>query len=97
MVTRPRLPSKGLTLRWQLLQWSRLSLVRPLDGNALILALPGIKNDVSYCFTRCATHFSPGAHNLYQLLPFFLSFQGQQLQKKAIYTNGYQSVLNVKI
>ena len=55
------------------------------------------KNDVSYCLTRCATHFFPGTHNLYQLLPFFLSFQGQRLQKKAIYTDGYQSALNVKI
>ena len=43
MVTRPRLPPKGLTLRWQPFQWLRLSLVRPLDGNALISALPGIK------------------------------------------------------
>ena len=43
MVTRPRLPSKGLTLRWKPLQCLRLSLVRPLEGNALILALPGIK------------------------------------------------------
>ena len=43
-------------------------MVRSLDGNALILALPGIKNDVSYCFTRCATHFPPGAHNLYKNL-----------------------------
>ena len=71
------LPCFDLTLRWQPSQWSRLSLVRPLDDNALILALPGIKNNVSYCFTHCATHPSPGAHNLYQLLPFFLSFQGQ--------------------
>ena len=47
MVTRPRLPSKGLTLRWQTSQWSRLSLVRPLDGNALILASPGI-NPIQY-------------------------------------------------
>ena len=85
MVTRPWLPSEGLTLRWQPSQWSKLSLVRRLDGNALILALPGIKNDVSYCFKRCATHFPPGAHNLYQLPPFFLSFQGQQLQKEAIH------------
>ena len=43
MVTRPQLPSKGLTLKWQPLQWLRLSLVRPLDGNALISALLGIK------------------------------------------------------
>ena len=27
---------------------------------------------------------------------FFLSFQGQLLQKKAIYTDGYQSVLNIR-
>ena len=55
------------------------------------------KNDVSYCFKGCATHLFPGAHNLYQLLPLFLSFQGQRLQKKAIYTDGYQYVLDVKI
>ena len=56
------------------------------------------KNDVFYyCFTRCATHFFPGGHNLYQLLPLVLSFQGQRLKKKAIYTDGYQLVLNVKL
>ena len=41
--------------------------------------------------------FSPGAHNSYQPLPLFPSFQGQRLHKKAIYTDGCQSVLNVKI
>ena len=77
MVTRPRLPSKGLPL-----QWLRFSLVRPLDGNALISALPGIKT----MFLIVSNFISASSI-------FFLSFQGQRLQKKAIYTNDYQSVM----
>ena len=83
MVTRPQLPSKGLTLKWQPLQWLRLSLVRPLDGNALISALLGRKT-----MFLIVSNFISASSN------FFLSFQGQRLQKKAIYTNDYQSVMS---
>ena len=41
------------------------------------------RNDVSYCFEIYISFFN-----------FFLSFQGQRLQKKAIYTNDYQSVMS---
>ena len=83
-------------------QMATIVIVKVVFGQALRwqradFGLAWYKNDVSYCFTRCATHFFPGAHNSYQLLPLVLPFQGQRLQKKAIYTDGYQSVLNVKI
>ena len=83
---RPRLPSKTDPYMATTVAKVKVVFGQVLDGNALISASPGIK-----------TMFLIVSNNLYQLLPFFLSFQVQQLRKKAIYTDGYQSILNVKI
>ena len=40
------------------------------------------KNDFSYCFTRCATHFFPGAPNLSASSIFFYHFKVNDCRRK---------------
>ena len=96
MVMRPRLPSKGLTLRWQQSHWSGLSLVRPLDGNVLISALPGTKTMFLIVSRAVQLTFSL-MHIIYiSFFHFFSHFKVNYCRGK-LHTDSYQSVFNVKI